>query len=123
MTTPNRLPIVKLMFDAKTGEYDAETGTERLFFADLRLKEYRSVDGNEPWIVKSFEVSGSMEEIIEQYEVKDAERELGVEAVIFLQSVADITEPRDRAERAWDSFKTFEKVATMQTYRLLKGKS
>lgn len=70
MATPNRLPIVKLMFDAEAGEYDEEIGTEKLYFADLRLREYRSVDGTDPWIVKAYEVGADMEEIIEKYEVK-----------------------------------------------------
>ena len=64
-----RLPIVKLFYDAEAGEYDDETGTPRLFYADKRLREYRSVDGSAPWIVKEYELSASMDEIIEKYEV------------------------------------------------------
>lgn len=42
---------------------------DQLFYADLRLREYRSLHGEEPWIVKEHEVDGSMEDVIEQYEV------------------------------------------------------
>ena len=67
----NALPIVKLFFDAEQQAYDDETGTEKRYYADLRLREYRSIDGSEPWIVKECEVGAAMEDIIEQYEVKE----------------------------------------------------
>lgn len=69
----NRLPIVKLYFDAEAGEFDEETGKERLYFADERMSEYRSLDGRPPWIVKAFEVDAPMKEIIEKYRVSDSE--------------------------------------------------
>jgi len=63
----NALPIVALMFDAEHGEFDEELGTERLYYADLRLREYRSVDGSAPWIIKESEIDADMETIIENY--------------------------------------------------------
>jgi hypothetical protein len=63
----NRLPIVKLIINASQDSDGQEHGVERLFFADVRLKEYRSVDGQAPWVLFESEVDGDMLDIIEQY--------------------------------------------------------
>jgi hypothetical protein len=70
MATPNRLPTVKLVLNASQDADGRNHGDERLYFADLRLRQYRSVDGSEPWIIYDREVAGDMEEIIEKHEVK-----------------------------------------------------
>lgn len=54
-----RLPIVALKIKGK----------KRPFFADLRLKEYRSVD-NPHEVIDERLVSGSMEEVIESHRWK-----------------------------------------------------
>ena len=62
-----KLPIVKLYLP----NFDEEVDKPKLYFADLRLKEYRSVDGSQPWIIKEYDVPIDMEEIIEMYEVEE----------------------------------------------------
>jgi hypothetical protein len=59
MGTPKRLPIVELEID----------GEKRLYFADERLGQYRSVDGSLPAVIDEHEVDGSMAEVIEQFRV------------------------------------------------------
>ncbi len=48
------------------------------------------------------------------------EEKLGVEAIIYLQSLAHITEPKDIALANWRNFSQMEKDHTMQVYRWLK---
>jgi len=48
------------------------------------------------------------------------EEEEGIKAIIYLQKLADIDEPKERALRNWRSFKDWEKEQTMGMYNLLK---
>jgi hypothetical protein len=57
MKTKKRLPIVELEID----------GEKRLYFADEKLGQYRSVDGS--LVIEEHEVDGSMAEVIEQFRV------------------------------------------------------
>lgn len=57
--SPKRLPIVALEIEGK----------ERPFFADLRLREYRSVD-NPHEVIDERLVSGSMEEVVRSHRWK-----------------------------------------------------
>jgi len=47
------------------------------------------------------------------------EEEEGVKAIIFLQKLAKIDEPRKRALRNWRNFKGWEKEHTLRVYRML----
>ena len=47
------------------------------------------------------------------------DKEQGVQAIIDLQKSANIDEPRDKAERAWESFSDDEKEVTENTHRML----
>ncbi len=64
-----KLPIVKLYLNPETNEYDEDYGVERLFYADKRLKEYRAVDGQQPWIVKDSEVGLDIDDVVFDYEI------------------------------------------------------
>lgn len=47
-------------------------------------------------------------------------REQGVQAIIDLQKLAGIDEPRERAERNWDRFAPWERQATERVHRKLR---
>ncbi len=48
--------------------------------------------------------------------MKGTEREQGIQAIIALQALVGITEPREEAEANWDLFDEHEKAATMSAY-------
>ena len=81
----NKLPIVKLFLDAEQNTFDEESGVEKLYYADQRLREYRSVDGSEPWVVKEGEVGAPMAEIIARYEVKPDVTEFEISRKVWLR--------------------------------------
>jgi len=47
-----------------------------------------------------------------------SEREAGIEAIIYLQSIAGITETREEAEHGWDSMQDWERESTMRVFNL-----
>ena len=47
-------------------------------------------------------------------------REEGVKAIIYLQSLAGVVEPEERAAKNWDGFMDWEREQTLRTYRILK---
>jgi len=55
-------------------------------------------------------------------EEEKQEREIGIQAIIFLQATVGKVEPREKAERAWDGFKKWEKDQTLAAYALLSKK-
>lgn len=48
--------------------------------------------------------------------MKVYDREKGIEAVVALQKMVGIEEPRDRAAKNWDEFSALEKESTMDAY-------
>jgi len=50
-------------------------------------------------------------------------REEGIKAIIYLQKMNDIDEPRDVAEANWDDFSDHEKEVTLSTYKMLNPAS
>jgi len=60
---PKLLPTVVLHFEHPEG---SGIIIEKLYYADLRLKEYRSTDGSAPWVVPEEDVSAPMEDVIEE---------------------------------------------------------
>lgn len=48
------------------------------------------------------------------------ERERGILAIIGLQAIAGIDEPRERAEANWDMFSEWEKRNTLAAWEILK---
>lgn len=48
------------------------------------------------------------------------DREKGIDAVIFLQGMAYITETRESAGRGWDRMREWEKRTTLEWYARLK---
>lgn len=52
---------------------------------------------------------------------KEYTREQGVQAIIDLQKLAGIAEPRERAERGWDAMAEWERDATADAHRALFG--
>ena len=51
------------------------------------------------------------------------EKEEGVKAIIYLQSLAGIVEPEERAAKNWDGFMVWEREQTLRTYRMLKAEA
>ena len=51
----------------------------------------------------------------------DSTRELGIEAIIYLQKMAGIDEPRDKAEKSWDTFQDWERTSTLTAYQAIRG--
>jgi hypothetical protein len=49
------------------------------------------------------------------------DREKGIQAIITLQLIAGIDEPRERAEKAWDEFSDFDKENTMVAHSIFFG--
>ena len=49
------------------------------------------------------------------------DREKGIKAIIYLQSMAGIRESRDKAERGWDGMSEHEQETTIHVYEMLKG--
>lgn len=47
------------------------------------------------------------------------EEKEGIQAIVFLQSLAGIDEPEEKARRSWKGFADWEKQATLNTYRLM----
>ncbi len=52
-------------------------------------------------------------------EAEACRREDGIRAIVALQKVAGIEEPRDRAERAWDAMTTHQRTWTLFVYKKL----
>ena len=52
---------------------------------------------------------------------QDDERERGIKAIIFLQSLAHITETRDNAEKGWASMSDSDRENTMAAFQALGG--
>ena len=48
------------------------------------------------------------------------DRETGIQAIIFLQAMLGITEPREKAEKGWDRMADWEKESTMRAYAMFK---
>ena len=48
-------------------------------------------------------------------------RDEGIDAIIYLQSLVGIDEPRDVAGTNWDSFTDLEKEKTEAAYKMLSG--
>ena len=44
---------------------------------------------------------------------KEYDREAGIQAIIGLQKMAGVAEPRERAERNWDAFSDHDKENTL----------
>ena len=49
------------------------------------------------------------------------DRELGVKAIIALQAVIGVVEPRDSAEKAWDKFDDDAKLQTTLAHKMVCG--
>jgi hypothetical protein len=49
------------------------------------------------------------------------DREVGIEAIVFMQALAGIREPRGVAERAWDSFTPEQKRQTLMAFECLSS--
>ena len=48
------------------------------------------------------------------------DREQGIQAIIFLQAMVGITEPREKAEKGWDRMEEWERDSTMCAYSMFK---
>lgn len=48
------------------------------------------------------------------------DEERGIEAIIFLQSLAGIEESEEDARKGWRSLTDMQKRSTMQTYSMMK---
>jgi hypothetical protein len=48
--------------------------------------------------------------------------EFGVEAIVYLQKMAGIEEPPERARLNWQGFSEWERATTINTYCLMSGK-
>ena len=47
-------------------------------------------------------------------------REQGIQAILFLQSLIGITEPRDKAMLEWDGMTASERRSTLDAYALMR---
>jgi hypothetical protein len=48
------------------------------------------------------------------------DREKGIQAIIGLQAVVGINEPRQKAEKNWDNFSDHEKKITLRMWEAIK---